>query len=557
MKGVGKFFNKLTEKFAKLSLSPFGGLYMPTLCAVAGIRSPKIMYLLTMCAVLSMVLICTFFYFFTQIAPIDCLAEKLKRFAPLVMFFVFSIICGAICAKYGQWRGCENCQLPKKKFYRSIKICILPSRVIPREDGSFYGYGNVVGSADTENLIIKNDRIFFNISTSVVSDIPVTGQKFVATGDLKLIGDHTKWWFARYLHSIRIGQKLNSGCLVELDGDVPFIRKFSKKVFDSFLYTLSIGSTGFETESGILLGMLTSNNQAMCGSLHAMFRQMGVAHLFAVSGVHMGIMAVVIGLFLRLLRVKRKYRTFQTLFLLMVYVAAIGCSPSALRALLMIFFYYIATIFGRRPNALAALTDSALVNILYDPFVAFNISFLLSYTVVSGILLVGVPLQNFLRKRFASLKGIKLTACSMSERFKVQLKIFFLSSLAISLAANVFEAPLSIECFGIFFLLTILVNVVVVPVATCAIMIGAVSLLLGLFRLDPICFVLNKIAFVIIKFFKILSQSLYFDSLCLKNLTMPVLTGYAWVGIMLCMGYLVYLGRQNCLLHLRVSTESF
>jgi competence protein ComEC len=285
--------------------------------------------------------------------------------------------------------------------------------------------------------------------------------------------------------------------------------------------------------------MLTGYKQEIDVSARGVFYDLGIAHLFAVSGIHIGIIAKTIDFFLKIICMPKRFRVFPVLILLTFYVNAIGCSPSSLRALMMVAFYYISSLLGRKPTVLAALTNSALLHVLYDPFVVFNISFLLSYAVVAGMILMGLPLQGILSNIFLNLHGLKLESYPWIDRFLFWTKKFLITSFSISLAACLVSLPLSIDHFGTMSLLTVPVNMFVVPIATCAIVTGAMTLFFGLLGLWPICACLNKISCFLIHIFYILTKSFYYDCCCYRNMTICCISGAAWTMLILTCAHLI------------------
>src|SRR5690606_9759001 len=87
----------------------------------------------------------------------------------------------------------------------------------------------------------------------------------------------------------------------------------------------------------------------------------GTMHLFAVSGLHVGIVAGLFAVVLAAMRFPRKFRPLVGLALLMAYVQVTGAAPSAMRAWWMAFFFWNAFALMRKPQPLSALAGSALV----------------------------------------------------------------------------------------------------------------------------------------------------------------------------------------------------
>lgn len=118
------------------------------------------------------------------------------------------------------------------------------------------------------------------------------------------------------------------------------------------------------------------------------FRKSGISHLFAVSGMHLAIWT---GLIFRILQKRSRIRLVPNLFVLLfiwVYAAFTGFSPSVIRAGVMLSLLCIANLIRRHADPLNSLGVSAAIMLVFDPWLAGNVSFLLSFTATFAI--VGV-----------------------------------------------------------------------------------------------------------------------------------------------------------------------
>ncbi|MDR3144097.1 MAG: ComEC/Rec2 family competence protein [Puniceicoccales bacterium] len=428
-----------------------------------------------------------------------------------------SLLCGAL---YGA-RKCSHSSIRwKSSPMKDISVAIVADTIKIRDErcGIFYGYGTIKWASQQCDALVGG-RIFFSVQHSMCDKIPLRGQEFKVRGRLGRVSSGDGRWFTKHLINMRIEWNMQYCCLLSCDKNAPPLKEFFRTVLNKFLRSIAVGVEHMEAERGIMAGMLTGNRRNMSDFSRTMFNDLGIAHLFAVSGIHIGLIAGTIDFLMRAIGMRKKFRIIPTLFALTFYVNAIGCSPSALRALSMMAFYCTASLLGRKPNVLSALTNSALLQALCDPFVVFNISFLLSYSVVAGIILIGVPLKNFLANIFLNLHGVKLHGFSFGARVLFTVKRFLVASFSIAVASYCISLPLTMEYFGTVSLLTIPVNMIVVPIGTCAIVTGCVTLFFGLFNMWWICAALNKISCSFIYIFQILSRSMYSESFCHKNVT--------------------------------------
>ncbi|MDR0742504.1 MAG: ComEC/Rec2 family competence protein [Puniceicoccales bacterium] len=459
----------------------------------------------------------------------------------VIVPLALSMWCGMIYANY----RCELGISPPKYWQKNVFLTVKADTIVikDKQQGIFYGYG-VINDVSTAHRL-KGERIFFALERTNGTPIPFRGQKFKIQGKLKYVRENSDWWFFRHLKNMRVHWMLSDGCLLSWESKASPWQVFFRKIFDGFLHSITIGVENREIEHGIMSGMLTGYRQGIDKSSRTLFSGLGISHLFAVSGIHMGIFAATIDFFLKVMCVSKRFRAVPILILLTFYVNAIGCSPSSVRALSMVTFYYISSLLGRKPTVLSALTNSALFHILYDPFVVFNISFLLSYAVVAGIVLVGVPLKNFLSHVFLNLHGLKFESYPPIDRILFRLKKLLITSFSISFAAYFVSLPLSIDYFGSMSLLTIPANMFIVPLATMAIIIGAVTLFLGLWKIWGLCDLLNNISCRLIHIFRLLAHGIYNDSCYLRNITIPYIGGTSLTMLILVGAYVILSIKNN------------
>lgn len=179
---------------------------------------------------------------------------------------------------------------------------------------------------------------------------------------------------------------------------------------------------------------------------YAYFRKAGLAHLLAVSGLHVGL---VLGLALLASQalIGRRYGLYliAPLVLLWGYILLAGAPPSAVRAGMMGSAFLLALAVGRMPAAVNALGLSAFLLLLVEPLSLWDRSFQLSFTSMAGVLLLGLPgsaqvldRTSALRRRMpeTAAKALGATAASLLVSIGA-----FVGSLPV-VAFNFGEVPL-------------------------------------------------------------------------------------------------------------------
>ena len=196
-----------------------------------------------------------------------------------------------------------------------------------------------------------------------------------------------------------------------------------------------------EKERFVALALLTGDSTLVEEEVITDFRQSGVAHVFAVSGLHIGFLATGIGFLLSKLKLNKKLRTIILIACLFTYSGVCGFSASSLRASIMCSIASILKIFGKRYDGLNAVGLAGLIILLFTPMQMFCAGFVLSFGVVIGILIMQNPLE-----RLFSFMPKKLGP-----------------ALALVISAQLAGIPISIAFFGNFSIIAIICNLIFVP----------------------------------------------------------------------------------------------
>lgn len=159
----------------------------------------------------------------------------------------------------------------------------------------------------------------------------------------------------------------------------------------------------FATDSAshaTVVAMVAGARHAMPAELRDSYSETGLSHLMAVSGLHLGLVLMVVGFMLRPLRlVHRGHRLAALLSIVAIWLYAIMCgaSPSVIRAAIMLTVLQLSHISSARYSSLNALMATVFVMLVYRPNYLFDVSFQLSVAAVIGIVVWAVPLMRLSR----------------------------------------------------------------------------------------------------------------------------------------------------------------
>lgn len=237
--------------------------------------------------------------------------------------------------------------------------------------------------------------------------------------------------------------------------------------------------------SGFLTAELTGDKSAMDDGDYLAMQETGLAHLFAVSGLHCAFLVTLLAL---LISRRQRLLCAVTIPLLLFYMVMVGMSPSVVRACIMQIFLLIAPLFRRGSDPLTSLAAALLVILLCNPFAAASVSLQLSFSATLGMVLLSPRLYKLLTGWYkGKCRPLRTALC------------FVAANLSATLSAVVFTAPLTAWYFRIFVLVAPLSSLLAVPAAGWSFMAAFVTTLLGFVWL-PLARLLGWISWALVRY---------------------------------------------------------
>ena len=227
------------------------------------------------------------------------------------------------------------------------------------------------------------------------------------------------------------------------------IRKVAVQVFTEKIQ-LVYGEKSFLAEA-----LLTGSRDNLDPHLKEQFRRAGVSHVLALSGMHLGIIALFIFFIVRRFAGPRlsilAVNAVNILYLLMA-----GISPSLLRAVIMFALVSLGRLMGARVSLMRVLVFAFSLSLMIFPGYFFSLSFQLSYLALAGLLMFTTPIADSLERVMPG---------------------FLATGIACSLAAVIMTAPVSFYYFGVVYPAGIITSMLISPVVTLYMCIGLVCML--------------------------------------------------------------------------------
>ncbi len=136
------------------------------------------------------------------------------------------------------------------------------------------------------------------------------------------------------------------------------------------------------------------NNKSIITDVMSSYQGIGISHLFAISGMHIGLLTLVISKLLMKLNIKEKYIFIIISLFLFFYLFITGVSPSILRAIFFYLFFSLNKIYNLNIKGVNIFLLIFSISLLVNPYYIHEVSFLYSYTISFSILLVGNKISN-------------------------------------------------------------------------------------------------------------------------------------------------------------------
>lgn len=345
--------------------------------------------------------------------------------------------------------------------------------------------------------------------------------------------------FYRYLDDMSVHLKLTRGSILEtMDTGHAFYR-FCQKTNHLLTKQLTLGVDPQSPSAGILPAIVLGKKSLLSQDQKDRFIHSGTMHFFAISGLHVGIVAGALYALLAGLGIRHLGGALLGLCLVFIYVHVTGGTPSAIRAFMMVAFFWLARALTRQPVAIPALVASAIAVLLWEPDQLWSPGFQLSYAVVAALLLYGAPLSEAWQHIWEPERFLPAGTHAPIRRLAGSIGRWAGSALAISLAATLVSSPLIAYYFGVASPGGILLNIVLFSLIGVILICGLLSAIAGMV-LPAVSALLNPLlAQLITGIQALLEQALKIPGLFLDNITMTAawgLGGCLWMllAMLLC-----------------------
>ncbi|MEO6733852.1 MAG: ComEC/Rec2 family competence protein [Ferruginibacter sp.] len=341
------------------------------------------------------------------------------------------------------------------RFYQdSDYLLVIINEPLVEKAKSFKADGYIEAIIHNDSVIESKGKILLYFSKDSLPPLQY-GDKILINKNLQQIknsGNPGAFNYERYagfqgiFHNVFLKEK----DWVKLDDKK--INRFKQFLFtarENILLTLKKNISGSKDELGIAEALLIGYTNDLDKDLVQAYSNTGVVHIIAISGMHLGLIYLLLVAIFKKMPLLNRSKILQVLLILgclWLFSLLTGAAASVIRAAVMFSFITVGTSFKKRSSIYNSLAASAFVMLCYNPYFLWDVGFQLSYLAVVSIILFQKPIYNwwYIRNTWGD-KAWKLAA--------------------ISLAAQILTFPICIYYFHQFPNFFLLTNLIAVPLS--------------------------------------------------------------------------------------------
>ena len=271
-----------------------------------------------------------------------------------------------------------------------------------------------------------------------------------------------------------------------------------------------------EPEVGLAEGLLLGVKQALGDELETVFRKTGIIHIVVLSGYNVTLVVIFITYILSY-ALPYKMRIPFGLIAIVCFAVLVGLSATVVRASIMAALILFARATGRTYAVMRALMFAGVVMIVINPYLlVYDVGFQLSFVATLGLLFVAPHVEKVL--------------WFVPNIFQVR------EFLTATIATQIFVMPILLYSIGEFSLVSVVVNVLVLPMVPVAMLLTFITGLVG-FMFPTVAVLLGYVTYVCLLY--ILSVATFFAAVPLASVTVTafsfvfVVVGYVGIGTVL------------------------
>lgn len=364
----------------------------------------------------------------------------------------------------------------KKSKLIAVALCIFIFNVL----GNALSYSRITAHFGTE----FEDGKYYEIQATIVEIEDVNHSVRIILDDVHTIYERIDGKMCMYLEhykaeDMKVGDKLSFGASITKYATFEY-GKLNNKAIDGIKYATA-GEDNIKIESGfnlfgkinslikdvvftadshtasVVYAMLTGNTTLIEEDTVQSFRYGGIAHVFAVSGLHIGLIYSVLTAIFKKLKANNLLSCALICALLIFYCGVCGFTASSVRATVMCIILSLSKLIYDKYDMLNALSIATIILLCINPLYLFGIGFQMSVLAVLSINLFAPNLKRILKFLPEKVAG----------------------AVAVCLSAQVGTLPVLISSFGYVSVASLIINLLILPILSALFVVAFVGVLIA------------------------------------------------------------------------------
>ena len=237
-----------------------------------------------------------------------------------------------------------------------------------------------------------------------------------------------------------------------------------------WLLSASLASHFEEPYTSLMQAMLLGEKDNLSPTYQLLFQKGGIAHVLAISGLHVALLAGILEWILTRLGLQKKSIAISSIIFLFLYGMMTGFAAATLRAVLMLSLRQVALLLKRRSDLLTTTVLTFTIMAILNPETMFSLGTLMSFCAVLGVFVSDEIYRAIFRQ-----EHFRLVKESLRQYLKRMIKAMLLMA-----TINTLMLPILIHSYYEIPTYSMLVNILVIPTMTLVIALGIAAALLGL-----------------------------------------------------------------------------
>ena len=233
----------------------------------------------------------------------------------------------------------------------------------------------------------------------------------------------------------------------------------------------NLPDTNRTQRDGLLASLMLGERERDIDGTHDSFQRVGLAHILAISGFHLGVLAGFVLMLARAIWGPKRWHGWLVIAMVLIYLSLVEVRMPVLRAGIMALAASVGLLLGRRLHVGGLVALSGMGLLLWRPDELFNPGFQLTFGVVLALLHLAGPLQ---RRLFT--QRIIPAATTTGQ----MLGTWCITALCVSIVAWMVATPIGMYHFGMIAIVGVPMSMIATPLAALLLMLGFAKMLLTL-----------------------------------------------------------------------------